>query len=128
MYLKQNPMQRTSSLLFVVTVAALFVMIHACKRPKDAGGNHGKEWIRFPYAPTDSNQLVVWKKPGVTDEAFQKWLRDSFPTAQKSICKDCDSSLVLINFPNILSHPTGQTSAAGSTGHTTRPSGDDGPA
>src|SRR4051794_12743304 len=126
---KTNHMQRTSSLLAIITVSVLFVTINACKRLKEVGGgNHDKGWIKFPYVPTDSNQIVVWKKPGVSDEVFQKWLRDSFPTANTLVCKNCDNNLVLINFPNILSHPTGQTSTAGSTGHTTRPSGDDGPA
>jgi hypothetical protein len=77
------------------------------------------------------SQLVVWRKPGTTDQQFKQWF-DSIGALgaidPPLLCKDCDNALMLLTGPGITNYIQHATVSGGSgTGKGGDPSGGDGP-
>ena len=114
-----------------LSVLTMFLLGVACNC-------HNKSWVDHPgyTVPNDSlypikNQVIVWKKPGSTEEEFQRWLADlkeHRPTVKAlAVCSHCDSDMLLLYDTSLLPYLQGQTGTGdgGSTGG--GPSGGNGP-
>jgi len=96
-----------SSIINRCIVFILFVIVIAgcnCNRTKLPPPRDWHTYLeKSPYdlPPADPyKQLIVWLKPGTTDTAFNRWLRDNIvkddTTADlkiRFVCGSCDSSL-----------------------------------
>lgn len=77
-----------------------------------------------------SNQLVVWKRTGVSDEAFTTWKSKNIEKfvniARTKSCDSCDSSLELWEGDDVPTFISGQVASGGTTTTTkVRGGGDD---
>lgn len=70
----------------------------------------------FKYIPT---QLVVWKKPGVSDAAFNEWKTANLQTYSgllvKKLCRGCDDSLELWEGDNVATLISEKVAGSGGT-------------
>lgn len=68
------------------------------------------------YIPT---QLVVWRKPGVTDAEFSRWKDEALKKyrglAVKKLCPNCDNSLELWEGDNVTTLIMDKTAGAGAS-------------
>ncbi len=68
---------------------------------------------RYPHIATDTSELLVWLDPNAGDESISNWI-DSIKRIYgdvniKSVCEDCDSSLMLLSgagIPNFIQTQT----------------------
>ena len=76
------------------------------------------------YIPS---QLVVWKKPGVSDIDFNQWKRDNLQKYSgllvKKLCKNCDDSLELWEGDNVSALISEKVAGSGSSSKGAPPSG-----
>ncbi|MEO6328209.1 MAG: S8 family serine peptidase [Ginsengibacter sp.] len=76
------------------------------------------------YIPS---QLVVWKKPGVSDIEFEQWKQDNLQKYSgllvKKLCKYCDDSLELWEGDNVSTLISEKVAGTGSTSKGLPPSG-----
>lgn len=123
-----TPYSRPTTALTVMTMLLLCISCNC----------HHKSWVDHPgfQVPNDSlyplkNQVIVWKNPKSTEEAFQKWLDDlkkQRPSVQAlAVCSHCDSDMLLLYDTSLLPYLQSQTigGSGGSTGG--GPSGSSGP-
>src|SRR4051794_24110885 len=62
------------------------------------------------------NQVVVWKRPGISDDAFARWKRDNLRQSgikQIKLCAFCDDSLELWQGDNVSTFISGKGATAG---------------
>lgn len=90
-----------------------------CPDP-NANRNRRVDNVIAPYLP---DQLIVWRKPGVSDAVFKQWkanLLDNLPgITVKKICRYCDDSLELWegdNVTTVITEKTAGTSGGGNSG------------
>lgn len=73
------------------------------------------------------NQLIIWKKPGVSDVDFNQWKRDhlnKYPgLLVKKLCAHCDDSLELWEGDNVTTLISEKVASAGGKGETAPVSG-----
>jgi subtilisin family serine protease len=92
-----------------------------CPEPKTTVDNTGAKYI--------PNQLVVFKRPGVSDKDFLEWKRNNKPIGvrQKKLCEYCDGSLELWEGNNVSTFIVGKDKTIGNSagGGGTTGGGDD---
>ncbi|MES2645919.1 MAG: S8 family serine peptidase [Bacteroidota bacterium] len=78
-----------------------------------------------PNFPADS-QLIVWMAPEADTAKFKDWLKnlkDNNSTVNYNYCDQCDSSLVVLSGPNLVTAVSGALASGGSRGGSGGPSG-----
>lgn len=108
-------------------VKAIAELIECCR---DGRNNHNpKTTVDFTGAKYIPNQLIVWKRPGVSDKDFLEWKRNNKPQGVRQIklCQYCDDSLELWEGDNISTFISGKGATQGNSagGGGTTGGGDD---
>ena len=117
----QSISKNLSGLVLVVLCTALLSACCHCKIQKSII----TQWCSQPYSefPSDSS-IILWRKPGVSHEAFERWKREHHLPTGQAICSFCgDDDLELYNGVNIeLLGGTGGTTTC-TTGTICKPHG-----
>src|SRR6185312_13848971 len=99
--------------LVCLTLTVFFIM--GC--PKKKSGNNNTlaqvSGYKYPHIATDTSELLVWIDPTAGDESLSNWI-DSIKRIYgdvtiKSVCEECDSSLMLLSgagIPNFIQTQT----------------------
>ena len=99
----QSISKNLSGLVLVVLCTALLSACCHCKIQKSII----TQWCSQPYSefPSDSS-IILWRKPGVSHEAFERWKREHHLPTGQAICTFCgdDEFRFGIGLPPDLSH------------------------
>lgn len=105
--------------VLVLATQAIVEILKRCKKGKDC--KEPKECKKITHDFTDSkyipNEVVVWKRPGVSDAAFRDWKRKNKPKdlEEVKLCEHCDDSLELWKGDNVSTFISGKGASEGSS-------------
>lgn len=114
----------------------------AAERSSIDNGSFDNALFPHPYYSSSSemadsvplDQLVVWLKPGKTEDDFRAWFDSAIvnkaqgkPVYVSKVCESCDSSLKLLSGTGITNYVQGNTAQGGKDSQAVPSQGDDGP-
>jgi len=124
------------SIMFVLLAFFVWILVMSGCRCCTSHTTSWREYIQ-PDSPgtrpaaDPKNQLIVWRKPGYTnDDSFNQWLdklKQGGSVGINYFCSSCDSSLMMLTGPGVTSYISGQTATGGKGSGGSGISGDDGP-
>ncbi|MEX6688127.1 S8 family serine peptidase [Danxiaibacter flavus] len=116
-------------LAIALLAATLIVPACKCHHKRDYPKNAVSYEVLLKNRNYDTNQVIIWLKPGISKDSLNRWLKTFDSTgkiADTVFCKGCDGSLLLLKGTGALtliqSARGGNQSSASS-----KPSGDNGP-
>lgn len=108
---------KTASRLATLALATKVVLeiLKSCRKHKRC--YESKTTVDLTDAKFIRNQVVVWKRPGISDDVFDEWKRANKPVGVSTIklCDYCDDSLELWQGDNVSTFISGKGSTVGSS-------------